>query len=384
MNKLKNIYIAAMFILIAIFLLKLVIEPAGIQYDLFFARTNDYMADYYNNLIYVRDNNPYNSLVFGAQEHCYPPLAYLIFIFCSKITLGSIHPNMVVLVCHYFMFLISLLLFKILFDSQKSKSLKNQLIVISFLFSGIFLSSFERGNIVILVTAFIAYFIFNHNSDDKVRRELALLSVAAAGALKITPVILTILLLYNKQYKEFFRVILYLIILFFAPFLFLHGGFENVSTLLHNMVANTQFYSSRGLPSFMIAKLFLPYSTVAFYFTRFSTCLCGIALVTNFALKEKWKKIAQLLLILFSISSSSALYVMLYFFPFIIIFFDKDDYKKNDWIYLLLFIVILSPLQIADGFNHIITSDLIKYAELILLICLTKESVSNAFSALKK
>ena len=78
----------------------------------------------------------------------------------------------------------------------------------------------ERANFLLMTLFFILFYIFNYDSENKTRRELALISLAMASALKLTPAVLGILLLYNKQWKEAIRTVIYGLILGMVPFLF--------------------------------------------------------------------------------------------------------------------------------------------------------------------
>ena len=66
----------------------------------------------------------------------------------------------------------------------------------------------ERANFLLMTLFFILFYIFNNDSENKIRRELALISLAMASALKLTPAVLGILLLYNKQWKEAIRTVI--------------------------------------------------------------------------------------------------------------------------------------------------------------------------------
>lgn len=102
----------------------------------------------------------------------------------------------------------------------------------------------ERANFLLMTLFFILFYIFNYDSENKTRRELALISLAMASALKLTPAVLGILLLYNKQWKEAIRTVIYGLILGMVPFLFFHGGLVNIGRMFHNAALNVQAYSS--------------------------------------------------------------------------------------------------------------------------------------------
>jgi hypothetical protein len=63
------------------------------------------------------------------------------------------------------------------------------------------------------------------------------------AGIKLTPAVLGILLLYNKQWKEVVCIIIYGCIFFFLPFLLFEGGFSNLGQMLNNVMFRLETYS---------------------------------------------------------------------------------------------------------------------------------------------
>ena len=63
------------------------------------------------------------------------------------------------------------------------------------------------------------YYTFNYESDDPVKRELALIALAFATCMKLYPVIFGVLLLRKDKLKEATRCIVSGLVLFIVPFL---------------------------------------------------------------------------------------------------------------------------------------------------------------------
>lgn len=75
-------------------------------------------------------------------------------------------------------------------------------------------------------------------------------------------------------------------------------------------------------------------------------------------------------------SAISANYMLLYFFIFMTLFFSKTDYSKLDFIYMILFVIMFSPIQIfVQGVN--IYDDVLKISRLALLAFLAFESLDD-------
>ena len=119
------------------------------------------------------------------------------------------------------------------------------LVAIASLLTAPFLFSVERGNSIILVIALMMAFFFGYDSENKVVKELSLIALAVAAALKISPALLGIILIYKKDWKAAVRTIIYGIIMFFGPFLLLKGGFANIPLMIRNIRLNNEYYMSK-------------------------------------------------------------------------------------------------------------------------------------------
>ena len=388
MEKIRYTFLIVMFFLIFLFLFNLIFyNNFSMQFMVFDSHLRDYMADFTNMIKFVSQNNPYqfSSNIIYSGDHAYPPLVYVFFSIFYKIVNGNgDYITCTIMLCHYVMFLITSFLLLTLYNGFKTDNLFKNLFMICIVFSGIFLYSWERGNMITLSAACITFFLFNYKSEKKYIRELSLIALSISCVLKILPALLAIFLLYDKRWKDFFKVVVYSILLFFIPFIYFEGGFNCFPILIKNMEINTNYYLFKRIPSFYILSFNLPLLIFTkWLYIKLSFIISVLAIATNFSHTIKWKQTAQIILSIYAIFSSSFLYVMLYFFPFIIMFFNKKEVEKDDWIYLLLFILILNPFQITNSTGYVINGDLIKISSLILLICLTKESILKTIELIK-
>ena len=78
------------------------------------------------------------------------------------------------------------------------------------------------------VLMFIAFFITWKDSENRRKREFAIVCLAIASALKLYPAILGILLIRDKRYEDCIKAMIYFLILFVIPFLIFKGGFSNI------------------------------------------------------------------------------------------------------------------------------------------------------------
>ena len=119
------------------------------------------------------------------------------------------------------------------------------LVKMTIVFSSPVLFTLERGNIIMLSFAFAFFFVIFHNSDNKLCREMSLLSLAFSASLKIYPAIYGILLLKDHKWKEAFRCAIYGLLMFILPFSF-YGGVDGFELFLSNLIRNANFQLGYG------------------------------------------------------------------------------------------------------------------------------------------
>jgi hypothetical protein len=209
------------------------------------------------------------------------------------------------------------------------------LVAIASLLTAPFLFSVERGNSIILVIALMMAFFFGHDSENKIVKELSLIALAVAAALKISPALLGILLIYKKDWKAAVRTIIYGIIMFFGPFLLLKGGFANIPLMIRNIRLNNEYYMSKwGLTLYYtLTNYGAPESVALFNITGIiSKVLCAIMLIAAFKFERKSDVAMVLGLSLVIFPDHSGYYNLLYLFPPLIVLLNEEKKYLYDLI----------------------------------------------------
>jgi hypothetical protein len=340
-------------------------NPNGIQLNVFFRKMQESFADFFYPLCYMSDRNPYFSTRGGPELKNYLPLAYIIlypfevfhnykntsFLECLSSRLGMMSAV-------YWMLFISLLFLHSLYCLAKRLEIKPRVIG-GFFVSGIFLFSFERGNLIILSTAMLNYFLSFYDSEDKRLRYMASLAISIASVLKIYPALFGILFLRKKQYKELIITIGSGIVLTFMPFLFFKNGFANIPKLLSNMKALTQIYghlisfdsfgfSSSILLAFHHFKINDLATECLFYLYRIIIYVFSIiSLIFAFCSKRRFNIIALITFSIIFLPSISFYYCGLYLFPLVLYFLSttKERSLLLNLIMLFCLIIIFMPIQ---------------------------------------
>lgn len=312
-----------------------------------FANFQDYLADFFNHARLAADEYVYKGPVWSLSERGLPPLQYCIFERVAKAVDYSIIPTIFlsgsgfpigvaqgIYFANYLICVISVLFFVYLYENLR---LKNQymklLLIFSFLVSTPFMFFFERGNSVILAVFAVAFFMFNYEADNKINRELSLLALAFASALKMFPFLFVFVLIFKKRYKDICKVFAYSFILNLVAFLCLKGGFSNIELFIHNFVCNYHTYHNSDNKFLIFLML----------------CLC---FVIPFY-KDEWKKFCVVTLLIMALNSFSG-YRMLYFLPIIVLFLNKQEFEKLDIAYGLSLIFLICPIKCLDLFGYIV------------------------------
>lgn len=349
----------------------------GKQFELFFAKCRDFLADTINVVGYSAERDPYYNTVYtGPAEKAYPPLTYVLCYFMSRIVnIQQYYQSGYFLPMYYetqFLIILIILLtlqMIIVYEWVRTSKTGNNFVKIGcalcILLSAPMLFSLERANTIIITMFFVGVFMFLHNSSNRLYRELALLSLAIAAAIKMTPALLGILLLYNKQWKEAIRAVVYGLLFFFVPFLFLNGGLQNIWKMLENIQVHFSAYPiTEGCT--LVANIFYYFKsspdTIVPTIKVITYLVCVLLLISSVFYKNKWEVLMAVSIVLVISPSHSGAYCILYLFPAIIAFLNAEKHDMLDLIVLIACFCIMNDVQ------HNLLSLFLNYHMGVLLI----------------
>ena len=359
-----------------IFFISLIIQKGGYQLNVVLNGV-DLFADFYNILRYIAERNPYFNEINGVVEKNYFPIAYLIlypfslFKNYSNMSLYEVQTDAISNLSLVIFISFEILLFFMYLNKMNKNDKYSNLIIILMFFSSIVFFSIERANLAFLTSSFVVIFIIYYKSDNKIERLIGLIALGLASALKIYPVLLGFLLLQERRYKDVFIASIITLILVFLPFLFFKNGLHNIPRLFYNMkeLANSYgirygFYSIiRVLPnSYQYAKLF----------TIIGYILMLVSIIYSFTINEYWKKVCLLSMFIIH-QPTTAYYAESFLYPSIILFLSKENFFKQDLIFLILFSLHLMPLQIP----FIVSLNLVPIISIIIWLIILFEAIIN-------
>lgn len=361
-EKIKNnpyqfmFYTLAIVLIIIFFSSIIITQGDSIKHYLFTDKYDTFM-DFFNSMRDTIGRRPYDKGVI------YPPLCYTVYyillrmipieqLSLEKLEFKSLQGPMLVF-CLYEFITIGTFIFLTL-RMKKGNNKEKSLFLILILLSLPFMFAFERGNIVFLALVLLMTFICFKDSENKILKEIALISLAASAAIKIYPAIFGLILLKEKKYKEIIRVIIYGLVLFICPFI-LFGGLETIKLFIYNLTGATNEFNT----SFIINRLnFNAALGEIFEYIKFENydiiskiiivIIFILSCINSFITKDKWKLYTLLTCLLIGIPGISYTYTAI-FFVIPVLSFLNDAYIKKEinYVYLLLFILILYPFPMS-------------------------------------
>lgn len=359
LDSVKKYYCILGFILIFIFIASILVSHGATIKNYFHAYPQDHFQDFFNSMYDTIGRHPYQNGVI------YPPLCYAIYLVCLRFIpieqLGVSSMNLRIyqgpMLSFMFYSLITFLLFIFLFLKLKKGSTKEKYTFLTlFIFSTPFLFEFERANIIFLALILLMIFFVYKDSNNKLMKEISLISLAASAAIKIYPAIFGLILLKEKRYKEIGRVIIYGILLFMLPFL-LFGGFQTIVTFYNNLTNTTAMFSENIYMHKLNFNAYFDFLTRIFSLQNTLFPIFGkilyiflilISCINSLITKSNWKRVLLLTLLMIGIPNISFTYTAIFLLIPIVMFFDDDEKKKKiDYIYLILFALIMFPNPIA-------------------------------------
>lgn len=190
---------------------------------------------------------------YEKSEIIYPPMALLAFKYISRITTSFdlscdkcdvIHYPYQLMVLLLYVSLPVIWLYRCFQNTGLNRSKLSQLMFCIVCSVPMFAGGIEKSNIILYVIPMIFSAFLLKDSDNKVKREAALLLIALAASIKVFPAIMGLIYVKEKRWRESFRLLIYGAALFFLPFSFF-GGLSGIKCYFHNSVMRNEYYAKR-------------------------------------------------------------------------------------------------------------------------------------------
>ncbi len=335
----------------------------------------DIFQDFFNvNKFVANGSNPYTSI----YNSSYPPLILLVAKFFALFGDYSNQSfdvrNSFLGLFVYFVFVIINIIsiyFAITYYLNKKNINKNikYFFLIACILSLPFCYLIIRGNYLLLALNFLLWFFVLYDSEKKSLRELSLVFLAISAGIKIYPALFALILFKEKRYLDFFKTVIYTILLFFIPFLFFSGGFSNIKVFFTNLI---DFQGIREVSdhNYSIATFLycVNYILSGFKNAIISDWMCTVGRILSYIVfiigmlcalfsNKRWKCFTLISLVVLLFPAPSFIYSAVVLIVPISCFLFEESHSKRDWFYLICFIILFSSLQL--GF--LIPPEHIKY-----------------------
>jgi len=317
-------------------------------------------------------------------------------------------PRMESLLIYIALYMCAFLIFTILYTySDDPKNHITEIFIITLLTYPI-LFTIDRGNLETLVMISLLAFVFSYQKKKYI---VSTVFLSFAVAMKLFPIVLLVVYLSDKKYREIFLTGLFTSLLTIISLLFFKGGFLENLTLLGsgaNLVFLNRFLGGdlivqRGVSLFTLIKIFLIETNLLqkVNMSEFLGIYIKIAMVAGlfiaayvvFLEKEFWKKVAVLVIAMLLLPQVSADYKLIHVFIPLFLFFNASKRSRLDWVYIALFGLLLIPKDyyllrsvISDGgASDISISVIINFIVLIaMLLLIIGTGLKNWISAQKE
>lgn len=365
-NPLSTVFLIVVITFFTIFLIYCITtDGRSLNRILFFDRSDTFM-DYFNSVV----NSSYHPYT-GKHPLIYPPLSVLFYATIGHFTIPFASGSAAVLRNSQMgimsFFVITLLTFYLLYlvyskIMEKTNNRKEIIFIFIMILSFPFIYTIERGNSIILTLVFCLIFLVGYKSENKYVRYLAYVSLGCATGFKIYPIMLWLLVLREREYKEALMSALIIITFMFVPFIFTDG----TPRILFDTIIRNVEYSSSNSPniknlnqfSYYIFqnKLGLPESTVS----NIGYLILGIFTFLSFAVilfdkKMKFWKVVTLISCNLVLGLGMASPYLLIYMAMPITFFlsSEKEMTKNNIFYLICFLMAFVLIPVLTYENYL-------------------------------
>lgn len=234
------------------------------------------------------------------------------------------------------------------------------LLLLLILFSAPMIFMLDRGNMLLIPWFLCMFFVFNYDNPSSKRRIMAILCLSVAMNFKPYLVVFSLLMLFDRRYRDFILCLIFSLVLFILPMLFM-GGLSEIPVFIHNML-NLEDVNSRNLfgygykigfantVSFISSYLstnfgiFVAESTINMIINA-SKILLGIGYLYVMAVsKTYWERVLVAFLFYIMVANTTWTYMGIYLtIPLMLILNQKKE-SRTTVLFTVLILLCLVPL----------------------------------------
>ena len=371
-GKLLLVFFVASAVFFSVWLFLFMKDPTGSQRAVMHTDGNDWFMDWFNVVYYSIGKKPY---IWGlTEERSLPPLTFFLLypfslLYDYDVTgwvenetryLSRYAQLPMVAALAVFVFSYLLLFYAMYKSSRKGDCLRSDigravLFLLLFL-SGVNIYCLDRGNLQVITAAAVFLYIYlcNDSSDSDhakgtgrtfgIRAFIGCFCLAFAAALKIFPAVMGILLLYRKKWKEAVCAFVLGVSMYILPFLWMDMPFtEAVGGFIKTLGEHALSYMTVAEFGFS-TPVIISLTGLSHGILQIAAYIAAVLSLCTAWILPGWKKIMLLMLMLVMTSGQQGYYCLMFLFLPIVLFFN-EEHSWREVVYVVVFAVILSPLQ---------------------------------------
>ena len=282
----------------------------------------------------------------GSYAAVFPPLAYALYYLLCRLTAVAggrpagmkieAVPGALSVFTLYLIFNAVIFLAAIEITGKRDRKkdlLLFTLLMLSAVFAG---SGYMLGNSAVLVAGLLLLALSLKDSPRAPRRELGLLTLAVCVAMKLYPAVFGLVFLKEKRYKDLLRLILYSLVLTFAPFCFF-GGIEGLQAWIGNLTGPLESAGLYGRPQFLKGAFYtvirmLTGREEAALSTALTVAVCLAWIWLAWRSSSAWRTQFFLICVMVFFPSGAYRYTLAYFsIPLAFLLKSEPEEKPGAW-----------------------------------------------------
>lgn len=188
----------------------------------------------------------------------------------------------------------------------------------------------ERGNTMLLCVACMLVYVQNYHSESRVAREVGLVALALATALKFYPVLLGAMLIADRRWREAIHACVYGVLCLFVPSFF-YGGPISVFWAIKYTLGFSR--ASSQLSVDFMEQNHIPLQLGGSVLFGFYIFIILLAAVTALLQKKAWKSFLFCGAVMLTMPSIFSSYNWLLLLPALVLFLRTERLQGVNWIY---------------------------------------------------
>ena len=201
----------------------------------------------------------------------------------------------------------------------------------------------EQGNIAGIGVTLTLLFALFYDSKNQVLRELSHIAIAFSAALNPVMILFVALLLTNKKKRtksDIIKILLYTVISYVIPAFV--TDFDCLAIYAQSLFAVTK--DTFVATNMSISNLLVLFGVNNVVILNIVTIAMNvIAAACAFILPSAWQKMTAVIYIVLNIYSFSTPINLIFIFIPIVFLLSEKTHKASDWLYLLIFALLVTP-----------------------------------------